>query len=227
MADRPISQRLVPGLLSFRDSPTVELVVGKDKVSFTVHERPLCNAAGFFTKALQSGFKESQERRIELPEDDPLVVDCFTKWLYFNSYDLPSTPRAGFALLIKLYIFADRCFADRLQEDIIRVLFHCYREGWTPPPSAIQLVFEQAPETSPIRRLMVDWYAFHVDLKSLQTPKASTLFETVPQLARELIPRMAERIMYPSIKPLHGNPETYFEQSSKGGQDSNGCVSRD
>ena len=93
--------------------------MGKNKVSFTVHERPLCNTTGFFTKALQSGFKESQERRIELPEDDLLVVNCFTKWLYFNLYDLPSTPRAGFTLLIKLYIFANRCFANQLQEDII------------------------------------------------------------------------------------------------------------
>ncbi|ETN36177.1 uncharacterized protein HMPREF1541_08454 [Cyphellophora europaea CBS 101466] len=129
MADRPISQRLVPDLLSFQDSPIVELVVGKEKVSFMVHKKPLCRAAAFFTKALQTDFKESHKRRIKLPEDNLL--------LYFNSYDLPGTGNAVFTMLIKLYLFANKYFTNGLKQDIIQVMFYYYGEDWTLQPLAM------------------------------------------------------------------------------------------
>ena len=72
--------------------------------------------------------------------DDSIRKEVSRKW--YTPY--PST-------------FADKVFAAGLKEDIIRFFFFLRSEEWVPELKTVQLVFENTPEHSSLRSLMVDW----------------------------------------------------------------------
>lgn len=53
---------------------------------FQVHKAIVCSQSPFFDKACSSGFKEGIEHTIDLPEDDPDIVDRFFQFLYASNY---------------------------------------------------------------------------------------------------------------------------------------------
>ncbi|KAK6527020.1 hypothetical protein TWF281_010216 [Arthrobotrys megalospora] len=60
--------------------PDVTLVIGENEVK--VHEYVLASQSEFFKAALRCGLKESQEKRITLPEIQPDNVFVVLNWLY-------------------------------------------------------------------------------------------------------------------------------------------------
>jgi len=65
-------------------SETVSVLVGKKRKEFNVHKKLICQASKFFNDAFSGPFKEGQENRMHMPEDDPEVFSCFVDWLYRN-----------------------------------------------------------------------------------------------------------------------------------------------
>ena len=53
---------------NFLATPTVLVVVGE--TNYHVHENLLVGASDFFDKALNSGFKESHDKKVELPQEE-------------------------------------------------------------------------------------------------------------------------------------------------------------
>jgi hypothetical protein len=65
-------------------SEIVSVIVWKKRKEFNVHKNIICQASKFFNDALTGPFKEGQENRMYMPEDDPDVFSCFVDWLYRN-----------------------------------------------------------------------------------------------------------------------------------------------
>ena len=65
-------------------SETVAVFVGKKRKEFNVHKKLICQASKFFNDAFSGPFKEGQENRMHMPEDDPEVFSYFVDWLYRN-----------------------------------------------------------------------------------------------------------------------------------------------
>ncbi|KAH6958091.1 BTB/POZ protein [Fusarium avenaceum] len=71
-------------------------LLGSDKFSdmtiicggreFKAHRAVVCTQSSFFDKAMCSNFKEATSRVVELPEDDPDVVERFLEFLYTGTY---------------------------------------------------------------------------------------------------------------------------------------------
>ncbi|KAM0239509.1 hypothetical protein ACHAP5_008299 [Fusarium lateritium] len=71
-------------------------LLGNDKFSdmtiicggreFKAHRAVVCTQSSFFDKAMTSNFKEATSRVVELPEDDPDVVEHFLEFLYTGTY---------------------------------------------------------------------------------------------------------------------------------------------
>ncbi|KAM0442732.1 hypothetical protein ACHAQK_003787 [Fusarium lateritium] len=71
-------------------------LLGNDKFSdmtiicggreFKAHRAVVCTQSSFFDKAMSSNFKEATSRVVELPEDDPDVVEHFLEFLYTGTY---------------------------------------------------------------------------------------------------------------------------------------------
>lgn len=60
----------------------VEVVVGPSQTIWRLHENLLSATSDFFRAAFNSGFKESLEDRLLLPEDDPHAFELFVRWIY-------------------------------------------------------------------------------------------------------------------------------------------------
>ncbi len=65
-------------------SETVSIFVGKKRKEFNIHKKLICEASKFFNDAFNGPYKEGQENRMHMPEDDPEVFSCFVDWLYRN-----------------------------------------------------------------------------------------------------------------------------------------------
>jgi hypothetical protein len=65
-------------------SEIVSVFVGKKRKEFNVHKKLICKASKFFNDAFTGTFKEGQDNKMYMPEDDPDVFACFVDWLYRN-----------------------------------------------------------------------------------------------------------------------------------------------
>lgn len=73
-------------LLYLYSKPDVTLVAGEEEIG--VHESVIAVYSDFFKAALNSGLKESRERRIEINEIEPEILTVVLNWLY----RVPLTP---------------------------------------------------------------------------------------------------------------------------------------
>lgn len=60
----------------------VSIYVGPERKHYVVHKRLLTSQSDYFDKALNGGFKEAEENKIHLEEDDPAAVGLLVGWLY-------------------------------------------------------------------------------------------------------------------------------------------------
>ena len=80
----------------------------------------------FFDAALNNNWKEAQERKIKLPEDEPDVVDVYVQWLYGSTIeaavpeDWREEGRVESKCWARVYIFSekirDHAFANAIME---------------------------------------------------------------------------------------------------------------
>jgi hypothetical protein len=64
----------------------VKITVGTDSTlkTFAVHENLLCERSGFFRTCLNGKWKESDDRNITLPDDDPSIIQLYIQSLYVS-----------------------------------------------------------------------------------------------------------------------------------------------
>lgn len=55
---------------------------GDNKRDFIVHEELICESSEFFRKALAGNWKETQDRIVKLPEDDPDMFALYLQAVY-------------------------------------------------------------------------------------------------------------------------------------------------
>lgn len=154
-----------------------KLIIGADKREVVVHKHMLIRTSDFF-KACCSGhnWKENSTKIIELPEDDYETLSVYLDWLYTGEVvatdeDATDEGRGNpkwqsasglHAVLVKLAILADRLldlkFGNIIADEYTLSIRTC---GWGPEPKQVALVYEKLPPSSPMRRLMVDWYRSH------------------------------------------------------------------
>lgn len=63
----------------------VTVLVGPHEMKWCLHENLLSGVSDFFRSAFNSGFKESVEGKITMPEDDPQAFELFVRWLYMRT----------------------------------------------------------------------------------------------------------------------------------------------
>lgn len=67
------------------------VLVGPTEVTWRLHENLLSSTSDFFRSAFNSGFRESIEDRLTLPEDDPQAFELFVRWMYARALNPPTT----------------------------------------------------------------------------------------------------------------------------------------
>ncbi|TGO54507.1 hypothetical protein BCON_0106g00240 [Botryotinia convoluta] len=104
------SKGLAPGIEKILyEGPTATIIVGPaDKpTKYVVPQALLCHRSKFFDRALNGHFKESIEKRIELPEETTEKFELFLEWIYCKKIPCIPDPK-GIETIIKFYIIADK-----------------------------------------------------------------------------------------------------------------------
>ncbi|KAH3993102.1 hypothetical protein HBH70_192960 [Parastagonospora nodorum] len=71
-----------------------DLIITCKGNTYNVHKSIVCARSGFFERAENFPGKESSEGKIDLPEDEPAVVNLLIQYLYGGEYD-PKLPDGG------------------------------------------------------------------------------------------------------------------------------------
>lgn len=142
----------------------VVVIVGADRVEWSLQENLLCNFSDFFTKALRGEFRESKGT-IELPEDDPSTFAALVRWAYAVTIgvDEPQMMLAslGIKTLLNLYVFAYKYMNITLQDMTITIIHRrtkskiCWSDGLD--FDDIAAVFAETQESSQLRSLLIKW----------------------------------------------------------------------
>lgn len=149
----------------------MSLAVGPETHTYIVHEQMLCEHALFFQSAVKKEWNEGKERTIPLPEDDPEVVSLYLNWIY-NKRILSQSPtnEKGYdeiCLLVKAYVFGEKIqdgrFKDAVIDATIKSTLIPDEDGqtWFPGSADVNRAYNGTPPGSPLRRLMVDFWALH------------------------------------------------------------------
>ncbi|KAI1496418.1 BTB/POZ protein [Biscogniauxia marginata] len=112
-----------------------DLVISCGGKYYKVHKAIVCPRSKFFAKACSGDFKEGRDGTIELPEDDPQIVNIMIYYLYHLDYDASSlmrkandtedeltrnipAPQPCYPTLVvhaKVYALAEKYFLDSLK----------------------------------------------------------------------------------------------------------------
>lgn len=77
-------------------SSIVTLTVGEDRVDFHTNQDVLCRLP-FFHAALHNGFRETTERKIRMPDDEPEIVAALIEFVAAGKYTYTYRPPPGIA----------------------------------------------------------------------------------------------------------------------------------
>ncbi|CAI7604491.1 unnamed protein product [Penicillium glandicola] len=156
--------------------PTLTILVGPSKEPFHIHESIICNSSLFFQKAMSGSWKESKERTLELPEDDPERFALYSHWLYFaklpviaegeTKEESAKNRRKEYRDLTYAYVLGDRLLDSKFQNSVIDAIVEKYStkdtfdgKRYTPGTDMINHAYKLTTESATIRKLLVDIYA--------------------------------------------------------------------
>ena len=151
------ASKLTPHTLRLFDDIAC-LVVGPEERVIKIHKGLLCSESAYFKAALGGRFKEAQEQRIQLLEEDPDVMDRFQRWIYTrNPYEKGEVVKdASWDLLVELCVFADNRLVTKLHNLMIDHIIEKEDLTHEIPAYKLTFVYQKTLPSSPIRRLLVD-----------------------------------------------------------------------
>lgn len=154
------------GRESFDD--IVHIVVGPEKKVFKIHKEILCNASTYFRAALNGGFKEAKEQKVEMPEDKVSIFKYFQHWLYSGNIlvrkEWPSDGKIeeewykAWDILVEVYSFGETRGIPLLQNAAIDCIIDMQQATNTVYVESNSFVYKSTPGSSPLRRLYVDLF---------------------------------------------------------------------
>ncbi|KAI9876477.1 MAG: hypothetical protein M1830_006433 [Pleopsidium flavum] len=152
---------------SFGAQTIVNVIVGSEKRNFGIHKDLLKHHSTYFDAALTGTFKESQEGLVLLPEDSPDVFELFVNWLYTQAFFWGKEDTEDLMTwrnLVQLYVFADLRGVSTLKNLVIDAISGGYLQKITYRPydlmHEVPWIYQNTVKTSPLRRLLVDWFVW-------------------------------------------------------------------
>ena len=136
----------------------MQIIVGHglEKQIFRTHKALLCHASSYFKAALEGGFVEAENQKIELAEDDPKVFERIQLWLYQDTLVEPEEHPLYFNILIDLYLFANARGMPQLQNAALDAFIDRNKVMNALPDGSIHRIYENTTQASCLRKLYVD-----------------------------------------------------------------------
>ena len=146
--------------------------MGPELEKWALNEELLCDRIPYFKAAFKTGFKESKEKKLELPEDNPEAFGQLVDWLYMESvlcpvcddYDnSPSTEDMENPKHVlqwaQLWVLADKLGCEKLMDLAEEKFIKCVKnDDFVVTPGVISFVFEQTSETCYLREWLPEYF---------------------------------------------------------------------
>jgi len=125
---------------------------------FHMHKGLLCSRSSYFRAAFDGGFREAIEKSIDMPEDDPLVVERFQFWLYYDRVlECTETETSlDFKTIIGLLLFSEMRDIPALQRVTMDTLILKVEKELVIPVRHLNEIFDNTTALSFLRRFVVD-----------------------------------------------------------------------
>ncbi|KAL2048527.1 hypothetical protein N7G274_000439 [Stereocaulon virgatum] len=147
---------ITPPQLSLYDS-IVEIIIGPQKKTFTMHKGLLCFHSSFFKAAFTGPYKEAQSGLLILEDESPTVFSLFNHWAYDSSILRKLKP----LVLIDLFVFAETRLIRRLQNDVVDICIWHASQNDSMDEESLHIAWRQ---TLRLRPLLVDLFIAQGDL---------------------------------------------------------------
>ncbi|KAF2803317.1 uncharacterized protein BDZ99DRAFT_576220 [Mytilinidion resinicola] len=145
----------------------VQVCVGQDdrKEVFSVHDTPLRSHSKFFANALKGPWKESKERLVKLPEDDPELFSIYMHYIYCGTLAILAENMEAdikefcnqFATLAHLYVFAEKIQDTACKNNVIDAMLASVRvKNKLPPTRIVCIIYSGTAGPCSARKLLVD-----------------------------------------------------------------------
>ena len=182
----------------------VEVIVGPQKTVFKVHEGILTNAADFFARAFQGGFKESETKKLQLPSFLPDPFNRFMHYCYTGLIaDIQERLKVKTTDLTDLWIIGDFLGLPNLQNDVMNCLVDQRKDDATNAPWPGD-IYKNTREDSPLRTFVLDCWieSGHFDsLPHLHGDKVEQQF--TPEIWMDMMSRAQQWMKSRNFKMPH------------------------
>ena len=160
---------------------------------------------------------------MSLPDDDKDAVEGMVQWLYTKKLHVTTpvsreTSKVCYMELAKLNALAEKYDIRSLRNDIIDEAFDLGKspKNFEPPQtSTIKCVYETTSERSSLRKLMVAWYAYHINFEWYERDTIrDTLAGMPPDFAIDLSIELGLRQKDPNRKSSFTRSSNDFHESA-------------
>jgi len=170
------------------------------KRSFVVYTQLLMFHSPYFNKLLKA---DPKREHFELPNVPPTIFSLFLYWLNNSDYmetrnmlpDGVVDGQSAYSTLIRLWLLAEHLTSPRLQNlCIVRMRNSVLLVLKEPPsPTNIAMVYSHTPKGSPLRKFVVDMWAWHgnedllvkIEDKNVEEEFRNDLLRAMYQKAKE------------------------------------------
>ena len=194
-----------------------------------MHSEVLTARSLFFRKALSGGFKEAEERVVELPEDDPEIFGMYLHYVQTNELSIVPEPLpeqyTGMeeqGTLARMYVLAEKLQDVKSKNAIVRgMIASCYQKRFDNKcyffgPKSMTLLYQGTMPGSKARKLVVEMRAYdYTNTESLS--QEGWPYEFLTELACEFIKYRDTHHDKKKKFWRRDHPEDYMEEEETGG----------
>lgn len=122
---------------------------------------------------------------MDLVEDDALVFNQISNWLYTGKLNPPATER--YLIRFQVYATAEKYGIVNLKNHFIYTLFkRAIHEQIIPKMDSVKYVYSTTPSNSPLRKLFVGLYIWYMDKELWASMVSSASLREVPDFAVDM-----------------------------------------
>ena len=175
---------------------TVTFNVGKNETMFRIHHDVLGQQPNDLKNIHDHSLRHLLLLR-SLVRMDADHFELLVVWLYDGVYELPAEQLCSTNRLmepVRLYIMAEKLKVTELQQHLMDIFYNMAKRGEEMPSRyAIQVAFDRALPSSPIKKLLADWWALVKQVDLYENSGERTWLVDNPKFALELVIALSKK----------------------------------
>ncbi|KAF2444877.1 hypothetical protein P171DRAFT_431668 [Karstenula rhodostoma CBS 690.94] len=155
--------------LQLLKGPSIEIVVGSDtnvsKETWCLPMSLISHHSPFLKAACSHDFKEKEENRITLADEDPRIFSLFVEWMYYDTYTLAFDAVYVADTDAKAWILGDKLMSTAFKNFALGRTYDAHQIGnllgGSVTANLVAYVCENTVEDAKLRRYYIDFVVTH------------------------------------------------------------------